>query len=406
MLFTEEQAQLLAGSGRDQDVECADLVRALLDAGVRDRGDVQTIVALTPTEDPATVRLAQPVPNGERSASGRTAAFTQGQRYVALAALERAAAEGRSTSALHAREDVADAPPEDLAVEAALTPNVPEHAARLEKRDDPRRHDVGRLVQALRDDALYAASLHSKELFHSNMLAWYVEHDPALGDLLVNAWGRATPAPPYRAGREEQGLDLVVRDATGQAVLVIENKVVSLPADGQLRDYDGRIKNLSGEPARVLLSLARPAWTGQQETLDEGTWVHHDYDELRTLLATVARRADVADPDMLRRWRQMLDRLVELLALVGDPAGEEPVRLPPALRQELATARLDGPVQRLRGQAIASTVRRRLGDQFGQVQLGATVTNGSGLVDGFLPWGQAVRAGWQLQDGDWRLAVV
>jgi hypothetical protein len=66
------------------------LVDCLLDRKLRIPGKPYKVVFLSPPDDPATVRLKKPVVNDLESAGGRTAAFTQNQRYVRITDLEKA----------------------------------------------------------------------------------------------------------------------------------------------------------------------------------------------------------------------------------------------------------------------------------------------------------------------------
>jgi hypothetical protein len=72
------------------------LVETFLALGVRGEGTSSKVFLLSPPEDSRTVRLAGPILNDLRTASGRPTAFTQGQRYVRLEDLMRA----KQTSAL------------------------------------------------------------------------------------------------------------------------------------------------------------------------------------------------------------------------------------------------------------------------------------------------------------------
>ena len=92
---------------------------------------------------------------------------------------------------------------------------------------------VEALCAALDAEPLYHASLGSKELFHSNLIAWFVDHHPDAAREVFESWSRSEPgtlgAP---TDRERRHLDLVIR-LQDLAPLVIENKVFSPPRDKQ-----------------------------------------------------------------------------------------------------------------------------------------------------------------------------
>ncbi|GAA1119892.1 hypothetical protein NE857_26345 [Nocardiopsis exhalans] len=95
--FTPEEAQQREDSG-GRDARIADLIRSLLESGVREEGQEYMVFLLSGPEDPETVVLEVPLVNDTVAASGRSWAWTMGQRYVSLAALRRSGV--RTTSDL------------------------------------------------------------------------------------------------------------------------------------------------------------------------------------------------------------------------------------------------------------------------------------------------------------------
>ena len=66
------------------------LVNNMLKAGLRKEGVSYRVIKLSPPEESETITLPYPIINNLKSESGRTAAFTQNQRYVALDSLKKA----------------------------------------------------------------------------------------------------------------------------------------------------------------------------------------------------------------------------------------------------------------------------------------------------------------------------
>lgn len=62
----------------------AKIIEALLNNGSRSDGTAYQVFLLTRPNDPATVRLDQPVQNAARTTTGRTIAWTRGQRYTKM----------------------------------------------------------------------------------------------------------------------------------------------------------------------------------------------------------------------------------------------------------------------------------------------------------------------------------
>jgi hypothetical protein len=121
-----------------------------------------------------------------------------------------------------------------------------------------------RLVGELERDVVFAMSRGSKELFHSNLLGWYLERFPRLSAALLDAWQvpywPGDPDPARRVRREWRRLDLVVHEP-GRRTLVVENKVFALPDAAQLDAYTRQSATHAGaEPVLVLLSLSDPGW--------------------------------------------------------------------------------------------------------------------------------------------------
>ncbi len=119
--------------------------------------------------------------------------------------------------------------------------------------------ELDRIVGALKDEPLWHASMGSKELFHSNLLAWAVERFPEDMTKVLEPWlepGNTTKVAVYR---ERRHLDLVI-ELPGHQPLVIENKAFSLPDDDQLQRYGTAVAALAGAATLVLLSLSDPGW--------------------------------------------------------------------------------------------------------------------------------------------------
>lgn len=137
--------------------------------------------------------------------------------------------------------------------------------------------------QYLKESPMFHFSLHAKELFHSNFLAW-LGMDPELRGVFINvlvsgfgidektvkSWGNE-----FEVLREKDNLDLIVkapdhiekskrrnandRIVPGQWYAVIENKIKSVPNKTQLDKYADDINNkCGGDPIKVekfLLSI-------------------------------------------------------------------------------------------------------------------------------------------------------
>lgn len=114
-------------------------------------------------------------------------------------------------------------------------------------------------VKALQSSPLFQFSLGSKELFHSNFLAWLFELYPeesgrALSPFLKDLSGNVSVVS---VAREQKNRDLTIRFGNGQE-LIIENKVKSLPYLEQLEMYSA---NATDNQSFLLLTLSTPPFS-------------------------------------------------------------------------------------------------------------------------------------------------
>jgi hypothetical protein len=278
--------------------------------------------------------------------------------------------------------------------------------------------EVAALARELDASPVWAMSLGSKELFHSNLLAWFMDHQPEVREAIVQAWTKPEPEPEPepeattaqapKVLTEYKHLDLVVY-TPGRQVLVIENKVFALPDEKQLAAYSANtIPKMHGKPARVLLSLTDPGWPKGCWTAPTGQrWWWRSYDDLRALLAPLVPAVSRDDPyagETLSRWLDLLKSLQHRLTPLGLPADGEPLPLHATYRELLATARLNTPVQKMRFAHLVRQVRMQLPEQTPPLSLLAGLTNTVGLAEGFAR-GRDPEFGWQMQGNKFRLAV-
>ena len=111
------------------------------------------------------------------------------------------------------------------------------------------------IIKNLKNNFLFQASLGSKELFHSNMLAWLLEQKNDRNEFEVLKFfikqftGEDSPTfieqefLEFRIEREEQNIDLTIKwkDGKNWNLIFIENKMKSIPTPKQLNEYDDKI---------------------------------------------------------------------------------------------------------------------------------------------------------------------
>lgn len=256
------------------------------------------------------------------------------------------------------------------------------------------------LVSSLEHDVLFAMSLGSKELFHSNLLAFFVRNYRVVGDAVTGLAGEQA----IQVHREKNHTDLLV-EADGVPRVVIENKVFDLPDDEQLfklaEEYPSPGTRL------VLLSLTPPNWEDRTLPVPGATgraWTYQSYGDL----AERIRRTlpDGIEPSSyegltLERWLNLVGQLENLAVLTGHPDEGEPLDLDPHVAPILRHARLDSAVQKMRFQHVAGLLRTR-----GLAGVTVGFSRASALMQWYVADHDGLWWGWQFQGGQFRLVLI
>ena len=254
--------------------------------------------------------------------------------------------------------------------------------------------DLTGLVRKLECDPIFIMSLNSKELFHSNLLAWLIRSFPAVTEAVTGS------AAPVIVTREEGHTDLAVRQ--GNTLTIMELKTFALPELDQLERLAERFHK--EDPGLTLLTLSRPLW-------EERTWQVVTYDRFAERLISVVptvRAADEYAGATMARWLELLGMLHELAARVGQPSMDEPLLPEPDVLKLVNGARLEAAILKMRFQHVAAELRRR-----GLAANAGYSPRGGGIVewgiDGKSDYGNGGGAlvwGWQIQGSDFRLAMI
>jgi len=113
-------------------------------------------------------------------------------------------------------------------------------------------NSVDLIVSRLMEEPLTHLMLGHRELFHSNLLAWFFRYIPESADHVFAPLTLYSQTPyecPREVLREKSNLDLVFR-WPGRRPLVIENKVFSLPDEEQLIGYTAKVFLITHKPPR------------------------------------------------------------------------------------------------------------------------------------------------------------
>lgn len=114
-------------------------------------------------------------------------------------------------------------------------------------------------ADAIKASPLFQLSLGSKELFHSNFIAWLAGKYPEQVGKLFSPYLKDTTGDLTitRIEREQKNIDVHLFFVNGQE-LILENKVKSIPYIKQLEEYS---KGHTDNQNFLLLTLTRPEFT-------------------------------------------------------------------------------------------------------------------------------------------------
>jgi hypothetical protein len=138
-------------------------------------------------------------------------------------------------------------------------------------------------MTVLANSPLFHLSLSSKELFHSNFLAWLGNNANTKGffadviNLLVQGIN-LTRAGSWVVEREDKHFDLCIKDGN-QYLLVIENKVKSIPDKTQLDKYFGKVSKVN---CKFMLLTLVDKFPNMNNTL---RWEIKTYSDLATAMS-------------------------------------------------------------------------------------------------------------------------
>lgn len=134
----------------------------------------------------------------------------------------------------------------------------------------------------LKASPIFNLSLSSKELFHSNFIAWICNNYPSeFGSLIVKQFNLHFRSNEIiSTQREAKNLDLIIQFENKK--IIIENKVKSTPNKEQLINY--KSKN-NPEDVYILLTLIKPNFD-----LEEIGWQLFSYKDLSDLLKKLTEK--------------------------------------------------------------------------------------------------------------------
>ena len=164
------------------------------------------------------------------------------------------------------------------------------------------KEEQNRIIKELNNSLLYAMSLGSKELYHSNVWAWLFRYNQDFVKIFFNNIGIDDE---IKVTREENDRDITIWVSEG--AYVIENKFKSLPDKEQLVEYETKL----GDKFKggVITGIKKPIW---MEEVNNWSFVGYKeiVDKMRGLAANIK---DDKGPIV----REYVDILEKSILLIG-----------------------------------------------------------------------------------------
>jgi len=240
-----------------------------------------------------------------------------------------------------------------------------------------------------------------RELFHSNLLAWFFDVLPGPADAVFAPLAQPHPDAGTKryVEREHKKLDIVMHWPALTPV-AIENKVFSLPDADQLDQYRGVVEAWSPRPSLVLLSVCPPDFDARE-------WLYLSHTELAERIDDALPASSDYNVQTMRKYAQLARDLHALLGAVEVSSDDEPVWLSPELLNQVSSSQTRNAILKARAQRVARMLNEVIPGLEGAAD--HWFTRGNPLVDALeytVVDGLQVDLGWQLQGSQFRRAVV
>ncbi|HAW58518.1 MAG TPA: hypothetical protein DCX03_05830 [Bacteroidales bacterium] len=236
-------------------------------------------------------------------------------------------------------------------------------------------------LAGLKQSPLFMLSLSSKELFHSNFLAWLWESYPASMYDIFKEKLSSHPANPYHVNvqRENKNIDLTV-SFDEETVLIIENKVKSIPDESQLKDYHDKV--IADDKAKIkkfnfiLLAMVEPRFN-----VPDG-WVYVSYDVLINGLKNINFKDEYANM-LVRDYCFFTETLMNILKYYSE---QSTPFISKQQYEQLLDLRIHDIVQKMNYSKLASYVSQHLKDAdylslLVNESVNSGFSNGTGIIE-------------------------
>jgi len=259
--------------------------------------------------------------------------------------------------------------------------------------------DFGAAAERVEANPLGRLMYGNRELFHTNLIAWFFDALPREADAVFRSFTVPGPGRPRAVYRESDNLDLVF-DWPDSAPLVIENKVFSLPDESQLRRYGEITARWARNAQLVLLSVSPPEFSAPG-------WRYLSYAGLADRIEAALPPGESYELETMRRYARLARDLDTLLKLVSVRSALEQVWLSEHELSAISSTQMRGSLVKARGRRVADIITREIPGL--EQPAGSGFTRNTPLVEALeyvFAYGMHMHAGWQLQGRQFRRVVV
>lgn len=160
--------------------------------------------------------------------------------------------------------------------------------------------ELKKIVDDLKSSPLFNMSLSSKELFHSNFIAWIIENYPKLFYSKISDYFNFQDDEIIEVRREQANIDLTLK--LKAKTIFIENKVKSSPNEEQLKNY----RKDNQQDIFILLSLIKPSFN-----LESIGWKFLSYYEIIKIIRYIEQNiTNKYHIELLKDYSFVLEKLV------------------------------------------------------------------------------------------------
>lgn len=184
-------------------------------------------------------------------------------------------------------------------------------------------NNIDDVIEQLGKSPLFNLSLASKELFHSNFLAWAIEQKGAFAARFLKKMApELCPLLDETLGVEREAnnfdLTIIVTGESGKRCrIVVENKVKSIASAEQLREYDKKLDmNPKGidETIKALLSLTDHGCKKMAESLE---WRFCGYEVVLDCIDDALNESSY-EAQLMGDYKRFIQALVDLRGVVDE----------------------------------------------------------------------------------------